>query len=158
MIMKENQTTQPVLIRPYQETDWERMAAIHDPARQSELAFAGLSAAFVPFAEASQREGLFDYDVYVAEYDGVVAGFIAFCEEEIAWLYVDVAYARRGIGRSLVQFALERVNDDVAIEVLAGNEPALALYTACGFRIQKTLTGVMPGNEEFSVTAHVLSR
>lgn len=69
-------------IRPYKETDFERLAAIHDPARKKELALASLSEAFLPFKVAIEREGFFDYAVYVAEYDQFVVGFIAFSEEE----------------------------------------------------------------------------
>lgn len=147
-----------VNIRPYEKMDFERLAQIHDGARKNELALAGLSEAFVPFEQAAVREDFFDYKVYVAEYDGTVAGFIAFNEEEIAWLYVDIDYSRRGIGRSLVNFALQRLGGDVSIEVLAGNEPAAALYASFGFQIQETLSGVMPGNEEFPVTVHVMRR
>ena len=44
------------------------------------------------------------------------------------------------------------------IEVLAGNLPALALYKKFGFEVETTQSGRMPGNEEFSVTVHVLSK
>ncbi|MBS6196085.1 MAG: GNAT family N-acetyltransferase [Clostridiales bacterium] len=156
--MKETITTdKKIQIRPYEEKDFERLAEIHDPARKNELASAGLQDAFVPFSIAAKTEGLFEYEVYVAEYEGETAGFIAFEEEEIVWLYVDVNYARRGIGKSLIHFALERVRkEDVSIEVLEGNDPAIRLYKSCGFRITETLSGQMPGNEKFSVTAHVM--
>ncbi len=88
----------------------------------------------------------------------MVAGFIAFTEEELAWLYVDVALSRRGIGRSLLQFALPRARQDAEIEVLAGNTPAISLYTSCGFQIVETLSGHMPGNEAYAVTVHVMRR
>ena len=64
--------------------------------------------------------------------------------------------ARRGVGRALVEHALAEMGRPVSIEVLAGNAPALALYEGCGFRRTETLTGKMPGNEDFSVTVHVL--
>lgn len=85
-----------ICIRPYQDTYFAEMCKIHDPARPSELALAGLADAFLPLSIATEREGLFDYRVYVAEYDGAVTGFIAFSENEIAWLYVDTNYSRRG--------------------------------------------------------------
>lgn len=145
-------------IRPYQEGDFDRLAEIHDPARQSELALAGLSEAFVPLSIAADREGLFDYTVCIAEYEGSFAGFVAFEDEELAWLYVDPACTRRGIGTQLVEYALKQMAEDVSIEVLSGNTPAIALYEKCGFEITETLTGVMPGNEEFPVTVHVMKK
>ena len=143
-------------IRPYRDSDWPRLQAIHDEARRNELALAGLSAAFLPLEIAAQREGLFDYTLSVAELDGQVAGFAAYTEDELAWLYVDPALARRGVGRALVEYALGEMGRPVSIEVLAGNTPALALYESRGFRRTRTLSGKMPGNEEFPVTVHVL--
>lgn len=147
-----------ICIRPYEERDFERLCQIHDPARKNELELAGLSAAFVPLTIAAQREGLFEYQLYVAEFEGQVAGFVAFTEDELAWLYVDSNLTRRGIGSSLIHFALEKMENDVAIEVLAGNAPAIAAYSSFGFTIEETITGSMPGNEDFTVTVHVMKQ
>ena len=92
----------------------------------------------------------------MAELDGQTAGFAAFTQDELAWLYVDPALARRGVGRALVEHALGEMGRPVSIEVLAGNTPALALYEGCGFHPTQTLSGRMPGNEAFAVTVHVL--
>ena len=142
----------------YEEKDFERLCQVHDPARKSELEYAGLPAAFLPLSIAAEREGLFEYQVYVAEDKGLVVGFIAFSDTELAWLYVDRSCARQGVGSELMRFALERVQDDAEIEVLDGNEPALALYAKFGFTTVRMVTGVMPGNERFPVTVHVLER
>lgn len=147
-----------IRIRPYEEGDFVRLCEIHDPARKKELGLAELPDAFLPLSVAAEREELFDYQVYVAEYRGTVAGFTAFTREEIAWLYVDVNHTRKGIGGSLIRFALEQVSEDAAIEVLAGNAPAIALYSSFGFQIRETLTGRMPGNERFAVTVHVMQK
>lgn len=146
-----------ITIRGYETRDWERIQAIHDEARRRELALAGLEAAFLPLAVAAEREGLFDYQLAVAELDGAVAGFVAYTEEELAWLYVDQAMSRRGVGRALARHALERAGRPMSVEVLQGNEPALALYRSLGFRDVETVTGHMPGNEAFSVTVHCLT-
>ena len=146
-----------ITIRGYETRDWERIQAIHDEARRRELALAGLEAAFLPLAVAAEREGLFDYQLAVAELDGAVAGFVAYTEEELAWLYVDPAMGRRGVGRALARHALERADRPMSVEVLQGNEPALALYRSLGFRDVETVTGHMPGNEAFSVTVHCLT-
>lgn len=143
-------------IRPYRDSDWPRLCAIHDAARRNELALAGLSDAFLPLEVAAGREGLFDYALRVAELDGQAAGFAAFTDDELAWLYVAPTLARRGVGRALVEHALAEMGRPVSIEVLAGNAPALALYESCGFCRAETLTGKMPANEDFSVTVHVL--
>lgn len=48
-------------IRKYEEKDFERLCQVHDPARKSELEYAGLPAAFLPLSIAAEREGLFEY-------------------------------------------------------------------------------------------------
>lgn len=145
-------------IRPYCGQDWSRIAAIHDSARKQELAWAGLSGAFLPLETAAEREGLFDYTVQVAELDGLVVGFTAYTQEELAWLYVDPDYMGRGVGKSLVQYVLDHTARPLSIEVLYGNLPALGLYQSMGFALAGTVHGVMPGNEDFPVTVYCLEK
>lgn len=96
-------------IREYRDADWGRLCAIHDAARRIELKNAGLEEAFLPLVVAAGREDLFSYSLRVAQLNGVVAGFCAYSQEEIAWLYVAPESMRKGIGRALVQDALERI-------------------------------------------------
>ena len=145
-----------IRIRPYRNADYPRLCAIHDAARRNELALAGLSDAFLPLEVAAQREGLFDYALRVAELDGQAAGFAAFTDDELTWLYVDPTLSRRGVGRALVEHSLSEMGRPVSIEVLSGNAPALALYESCGFCRREIISGKMPGSESFSVTVHVL--
>ena len=145
-----------IVIRDYHKEDWPRLMDIHDAARANELRLAGLEEAFLPLSVAAEREGLFEYTLRVAGLDGIAVGFTAFTADELAWLYVDPAFSRRGIGRALVEDALRHMERPVSIEVLAGNEPARLLYERCGFRFIETVSGRMPGNERFSVTCHIL--
>lgn len=112
----------------------------------------------MPLAQAAEREGLFEDTVIVAERAGKVVGFAAYCADELAWLYVDPACARQGVGRALGRYVLAHTARPVWIEVLAGNQPALALYRALGFTEVETASGRMPGNEAFAVSAHRLWR
>lgn len=146
-------------IRKYEHQDWERIQAIHDSARKLELNLARLDDAFIPLVQAAEAEGLFEYNVYVACLNSIPVGFIAYSQEEIAWLYVDPMYTKKGIGKSLVMYVLEKQlkNKHISIEVLKGNEPALALYRSCGFIDKEIVSGIMPGNEHFHVTVHVLT-
>lgn len=147
-----------IVIRPYEESNWESVEKIHDSARKIELDLAGLSAAFVPLKEAAVNEGLFDYNVDVALINGKVVGFSAYDEGELAWLYVDQKLARRGIGKRLVEKALEKEPGIDSIEVLCGNLPAKKLYEKMGFKLDSTESGKMPGNESFKVTVWCLKR
>ncbi len=101
-------------IRKYQESDFSTLCEIHDPARKQELAAANLTAAFIPFKIASQKEGLFDdYQVYVAQKDKTTVGFVAFNDEELGWLYVKPEYQHQGIGSQLIDFAIKKCRKTV---------------------------------------------
>jgi ribosomal protein S18 acetylase RimI-like enzyme len=146
-----------ILIRPYKEQDWNRIEEIHDEARKIELNLAGLDDAFIPLVEAAESEGLFDYDVCVALANDHVVGFAAYSEDELAWLYVDPSCMRQGIGKSLIKYAIQHIaHRPIELEVLVGNEPAVRLYESLGFKLIKTISGVMPGNEFFAVNVHCM--
>lgn len=148
-----------IQIRTYVESDWTSIEKIHDSARKLELSLAGLEAAFLPLKIAAENEGLFDYGgIFVAEENGELVGFAACSESELAWLYVHPEKLRRGIGRKLSQHTLQAFPTIQSIEVLKGNEPALALYKSLGFRVVGEEKGVMPGNETFSVEVYLLER
>ena len=121
-----------------------------------ELRSVGLAEAFLPLTIAAEKEGLFDYTVLVAQDGDQVLGFVAYSDEELAWLYVDPAQARQGIGRRLALAAMADRPEGLAVEVLQGNEPALGLYRHLGFIETELVSGRMPGNEDFRVTVHCL--
>ena len=140
-------------IVPYSPEYWEGIQAVHDPARMQELTLAGLEAAFLPLSVAAEREDLFAYHLYVALEETTVLGFVAYTDEELAWLYVRPDWQRRGVGRALARFALERMTAETKdVEVLFGNEPARNLYRSLGFTKETLVHGRMPGNEDFRVT------
>lgn len=144
-----------VSIRPYDAHDWDDLCRIHDAARVGELEGAGLLEAYLTLADTYEEEGLFDDDVWVAELDGRVVGFLAASADEITWAYVDPAVQRRGVGRALVQHVLTRATGPVELEVLEGN-PARAFYEALGFTVTATTTGKLAGNESFPATGHTM--
>lgn len=148
-----------IVIREYQPKDWKRLREIHDNARAIELHLTKLNDAFIPLAEAAFREGLFEYTICVATINDIVHGFAAYTEDELAWLYVDPAYSRRGIGKNLIEYVISKITRrPINVEVLAGNEPALNLYKSMGFETVEICSGVMPGNESFHVTVHCMQK
>lgn len=144
-----------IVIRAYEDRDWADISRIHDAARLDELGGAGLLEAYLSLADTYENEGLFDDDVWVAELDGEVAGFLAGSEGEITWAYVDPALYRRGVGRALVEHVLRRATGPVELEVLEGNS-ARAFYESVGFVWDSTTTGKLAGNESFQATGHTL--
>lgn len=148
-----------IRIRAYDDRDWNDICRIHDAARLDELHGAGLVDAYLDLAATYENEGLFDGEVWVAELDGRVAGFIAGSRSdeggEITWIYVDPGLYRRGVGRALVAHFLEGVTGPVELEVLEGNA-ARAFYEALGFALASTTTGRLAGNGDFTATGHTL--
>ena len=145
-------------ILPYDPQFWEDIQAVHDRARQQELAYADLKDAFLPLSIAAEREDLFSYRVFVATYAGAAVGFVAFTEDELAWLYVHPIFQRRGIGRKLAEFAISQMDPgEKTVEVLYGNMPAKKLYVSLGFTKETVVHGKMPGNESFDVTVWQLT-
>lgn len=148
-----------LVIRPYRPEDFPGIERVHDRARRVELRYAGLEDAFLPLRIAAEREDLFAYPgLFVAELGGEIAGFAACTQEELAWLYVDPAHARKGVGRALAEHALQRFPGIRHVEVLSGNAPAQALYARLGFVTAATERGRMPGNEAFSVQVDCMER
>lgn len=148
-----------LVIRPYRPEDFPGLERVHDRARRVELRYAGLEDAFLPLRIAAEREDLFAYPgLFVAELGGEIAGFAACTQEELAWLYVDPAHFRKGVGRALAEHALQRFPGIRRVEVLSGNAPAKALYARLGFVTAATERGRMPGNEAFSVQVDCMER
>jgi ribosomal protein S18 acetylase RimI-like enzyme len=94
-------------------------------------------------------------DVLVGELDRRPAGYARLGQsiplashahvQELKGLAVDPAHQRRGLGRALVQAAMEearrRGGRKLTLRVLAHNDDARRLYAACGFRTEGILHG-----------------
>ena len=143
-------------VRPFQPADWARVCEIHDSARRDELAAADLEAAYLTLEQTAENEGFHDYAIRVAVVDDEVVGFVAFTGEELAWLYVDPARYRRGVGTALIRAALAETKAPMTAEVLDGNSAAIATYLNAGFEIIGSDEGWMPGNESFAVSVKLL--
>lgn len=100
-------------IRKYEDKYWLDIEKIHDSSRRVELGFAKLEKAFIPLQEAAKNEGLFDYEVYLGFLDNKVIGFIAYDEDEIAWLYVAEEYMNRGVGKNLIKYSLDKIKKNL---------------------------------------------
>ncbi|EFJ70177.1 toxin-antitoxin system, toxin component, GNAT family [Lactobacillus paragasseri JV-V03] len=142
-------------IREYHEVDFDRLCQIHDQARKRELEAANLSEAFKSLKIAAYEEDLFSYNIYVGQKDKKVIGFVAFSDDELAWLYVDSSFQKQGVGSKLIEFSLNKMKRPVYLEVLMGN-PAKELYLHKGFKFCKHESGKMPGNETFKVEVDLL--
>ncbi|MBE6681496.1 MAG: ribosomal-protein-alanine N-acetyltransferase [Ruminococcaceae bacterium] len=79
--------------------------------------------------------------ILVAECDGIVAGYITYSvvldEVQIANVAVHPEYRRKGIAEKLLTTLSESAKLDnmfiITLEVRQSNEPAINLYTKCGY-------------------------
>jgi GNAT superfamily N-acetyltransferase len=145
-------------LRCYAPNDWDRICEIHDQARLDELKASGLTEAFLTLQQTAENEGLFKGDVFVAEYQQQVYGFVAYSNDELTWLYVDPKMYKQGVGRLLLRHAIQACNGTISTEVLVGNTPALELYLSEGFKVVHRSDGKLAGNESFTASGYVLQR
>lgn len=98
----------------------------------------------MPWSELAFWESLKQsYSVfYVAECDGVIAGYVGVYhmadECDITNVAVSSLYRRRGIGRRLLEtveaYAARHEVRSVTLEVRESNTPAISLYEAMGYK------------------------
>ncbi len=147
-----------VHVRPYAPADWDAIVEIHDAARMDELRSSVGVEAFLDLGSTYESEGLFAGEVWVAELDGQVAGFLALSDDEVTWTYVHPRFYRRGVGTALLREVTEGSARRLELTVLDGNEAARRLYERAGFVVQETRTGPLVGNEAFTATGHIMIR
>jgi ribosomal protein S18 acetylase RimI-like enzyme len=125
-----------IALREYCAEDWPRVAEIHDAARVQELASGGIDPrAFRSMSEAAEGDEFFASRTTVACDNERVVGFVSWNGDYIAWLYVDPAEQRRGIGTHLLQHALAQIGPQAWTNTVAGNDAALRLYQREGMEV-----------------------
>lgn len=129
-----------------------RVARVEDDPALSRIDAITWSAENSPHASAPSGEGFFSErrqpeDVLVAELDGAVAGYAILRQAhtmdshahvlELNGLAVDQVFQRNGIGRRLIEAAVDeavtRHARKLSLRVLSTNPSARRLYAACGF-------------------------
>jgi len=98
-----------------------------------------------PEAISLPVEQLADGSVFVAERDGVIAGFAAVVPRpdggaELDGLFVEPHLWKQGIGRRLIEHAVTvaRARSATFLHVI-GNPHAEQFYTSCGFQVTGTV-------------------
>jgi ribosomal protein S18 acetylase RimI-like enzyme len=141
--------------REYQETDWKPICQIHDRARPDELIGSCDPRGFIPIEQDKEAEELRACWKYVVCEDEVVVGFVGVNDKYLAWLYIDPNHYGKGIGRKLLQIALNKIGDSAWTIVLDGNQKAIKLYESEGFHEIKRFPGE---NNGYPVTCIKLER
>lgn len=124
------------MIRDYQTQDTEALVDIW--LRASATAHPFLKPEFI----ASEAENLRSVYLkhartWVIEVDGRVVGFAAVVDKALAGLFLDPRVHGRGLGRALVDTALQHTGS-LSVEVFEKNTGARGFYAAYGFEGRKT--------------------
>jgi ribosomal protein S18 acetylase RimI-like enzyme len=130
-----------ITYRPYQDLDWPAICHIHDRARPDELKGSCDPRAFIPIGQDPEVEDLKRSQKFVACDGDKVVGFSAVDEKYVSFLYVDPDYYVRGIGRKLLQMALDVIGEGAWTIVLDGNLRAIGLYESEGFKETERFKG-----------------
>jgi ribosomal protein S18 acetylase RimI-like enzyme len=122
------------VIRPARQGDEEALARINRAA----WALADDPPPIERLRDAfAERLGQQDRTLFVAEENGELRGFVSYGDGEIHALYVHPDVQGRGIGRALLEKALEelkrRSHEEATLWSLAVNDRATAFYEANGF-------------------------
>ena len=148
--------TEHIVLRDATEADLPAIVEIHNAAIASRISTAQLEPATVE----SRREWFrahspAQYPIWVAELGGALTGWLSFREflprcayratVEIS-VYVSEKFRRRGIGRKLLQEAIERA-PQLGVHSLVGlifghNQPSIVLFRTAGFERWGLLPGV----------------
>lgn len=134
-------------VRDYRPSDWSAICRIHDRARPDELRGSFDARAFIPLAEDPESDSIQVCDMLVAEVGDTAVGFAGTDAPYLAWLYVDPAYYRRGIGRALLRRCCDRLGADAWALSCGNNSAAISLYQSEGFVIESRFTGENAGYE-----------
>jgi len=120
------------MIREFEVQDTDAVVAIWRKA--SELAHPFLTKEFLDKeAEALRTVYLAHAKTWVIEADARVAGFIAMAGSEVAGLFLDPHFHRRGLGKALVDKAVAE-NGSLTVEVFKKNVIGRRFYDGYGFR------------------------
>jgi ribosomal protein S18 acetylase RimI-like enzyme len=127
--------------RAYQDADWPAICRIHDRARPDELKCSCDPRAFIPIEQDPEVEDLKRSQKFVACDGNKVVGFSAVDEKYVSFLYVDPKYYGQGIGRKLLQMAIDTIGEGAWTIVLDGNHRAIGLYESEGFEETERFKG-----------------
>lgn len=94
------------------------------------------------------KEAILKSEVYVAESDNAVVGFIGLQDDFIAGLFIDRNFRSQGIGKQLLDKAKQH-HDSLSLLVYADNIRAFAFYEREGFAAARRSLDEETNNYEF---------
>jgi putative acetyltransferase len=133
-------------LRRAEVTDVAAIAEIHVTARQEAMPWLPELHSVEETREWVATIVLQERDVWIAEWDSRVAGYLAVANGKLSDLYVRPGYQGRGIGSALVSLAKAGSAGELTLWVFQRNIPARQFYEHHGFTVIEFTDGV--DNEE----------
>jgi putative acetyltransferase len=122
-------------IRAFSDKDYPRILEIYARSKLDELRFEPVAFEFLPLEEDEKRlSALMESDIYVYENEEIL-GYGAIFGQEVRALFVCPSARGKGIGRSILEFLLSKINGRANLFVAKTNWPAKELYKRYGFEI-----------------------
>lgn len=120
-----------ISIRPLQEADLDTVVDLW--LKSSIKAHSFIEASFWEGQVNAMREVYIpSADTWVADYEGMLVGFVSLNEEMLAALFVHPFFQGNGIGKQLLKFAMEQ-SDSLVLSVYKENKRAMDFYRKQGF-------------------------
>ena len=120
-------------IRPFEQTDYPAILDIYSKSKLDELICENQEFELLPLDQDAKRFAeLLESDIYVFDDDGVI-GYGALFGEEIRALFVHSSGRGKGLGKTLLEYLLNKINGAASLYVAKTNAPAKGLYKKFGF-------------------------
>lgn len=135
------------MIRKYQANDLEKVIHVWLTSGKEEYDYLPdfMALNLATGSDVFRKEILSDCEVWVAELDGLICGFLAMKDNHIDRLYVSPDSQGKGIGSKLIEFAKQHNPKRITLRTHQQNHRARRFYEAHEFKI-KTY-GVSPAPE-----------
>lgn len=136
----------PLLIRLYQSGDLVQTVTLWWETRQIAFPYIKEVHTFEDYTSYFTNVVAVNNEVWVAEWDNGMAGFMAMQPGHIEHLYVATGYQRQGVGTALLNKAKERSPQGLSLYTFQKNIPARTLYEKHGFKAVRF--GISPDEGE----------
>jgi putative acetyltransferase len=122
-----------MLVRDYEERDFDGVAAVYANAKLDELKFEPQPFRLTPLLDDPAILAAFkESSVKVCE-DGEILGFSASVPGQLRALFVHSTARGRGVGGALLTAVLAQERGPLSLNVAKSNTPAIAFYERFGF-------------------------
>ncbi len=123
-------------IRPYSEEDLSAVLSIYALSKLDEMRFEQEQFEFLPLNQDEKRWTKFlESEKYVFEnHEQKILAYAVHYHSELRHLFVLPTERGKGIGKSLLEFLIPKLNTPINLFISKSNHPARALYASFGFK------------------------